>query len=45
MVPGELEARNFADRSVNGIPLPPSLVATLNDMAAAAGVELLAVAG
>jgi LDH2 family malate/lactate/ureidoglycolate dehydrogenase len=37
LAPGDPEARAFADRSVNGIPMPESLLAQLREIAAAAG--------
>jgi LDH2 family malate/lactate/ureidoglycolate dehydrogenase len=36
IAPGDPEARAFADRSVNGIPLPEALVKQVRDIAAAA---------
>jgi len=41
LVPGEIEHHRRVDRTRDGIPLPATLVADLNDLAAAVGAPLL----
>jgi LDH2 family malate/lactate/ureidoglycolate dehydrogenase len=41
IAPGDPEARAFADRSVNGIPLPESLMKQVQEIAAASGAAWL----
>jgi LDH2 family malate/lactate/ureidoglycolate dehydrogenase len=41
LAPGDPEARAFADRSVNGIPLPQALVKQVREIAAASGAAWL----